>query len=436
VLFNVCLLKGELQMANLRTNFLGVEIKNPVGVTSCDFGGNTRLAKRVIDQGIGWLVGKTVHKIDGPHRWPRPYFYSLKKFGPELRDSWTCSQMFHNMPYEQWLETEGPATLKLCRENDCLFIPSVSGIGTDPDTWIPFCKDMENMGCDMIELDTGGPHATFGAVAAHKDVGAPLAMDPDTAYKVTKACVDAVKIPIIFKMTPQCVNMAALALAVERAGAAGISANNAFYGTWIDHETASFYGGPFSCGGSMGRSWQLFSLAKVLEITATVKIPVIGIGGIFTWDDCVRYMMGGCRMSGFCSSLYSRGVGILKEAIDGISAFMDRKGYKSVDEFIGVCVPEFSYIRDWPKEEAPMKYPSPIIPVFDLEKCNNCGICEKLCPYGAVEIHKNKGPIINEHCMGCAWCQGHCPKDAVTMILKETGETIWNGRGLPSKWCK
>jgi MinD superfamily P-loop ATPase len=38
--------------------------------------------------------------------------------------------------------------------------------------------------------------------------------------------------------------------------------------------------------------------------------------------------------------------------------------------------------------------------------------------------------------MGCAWCQGHCPKDAVTMILKETGETIWNGRGLPSKWCK
>jgi hypothetical protein len=114
-------------MADLRTKFCGLEIKNPVGVTSCDFGGNSYLAKRVIDQGIGWLVGKTVHKIDGPHRWPRPYFYSLKHFGPELRDSWVCSQMFHNMPYEKYMETEGPATLKVCNDNDVLFIASVSG---------------------------------------------------------------------------------------------------------------------------------------------------------------------------------------------------------------------------------------------------------------------------------------------------------------------
>ncbi len=74
----------------------------------------------------------------------------------------------------------------------------------------------------------------------------------------------------MFKMTPQCVNMAQLALEVERAGAAAISANNAFCGAWIDHETATFYGGPYACGGLIGRSWQLFSLAKVLEITATV----------------------------------------------------------------------------------------------------------------------------------------------------------------------
>ncbi|TEB07633.1 NAD-dependent dihydropyrimidine dehydrogenase subunit PreA [Pelotomaculum schinkii] len=423
-------------MANLRTNFLGVEIKNPVGVTSCDFGGSAYLAKRVIDQGIGWLVGKTVHKIDGPHRWPRPYFYSLKHFGPELRDSWVCSQMFHNMPYEKYMETEGPATLKVCNDNDVLFIASVSGIGLDLESWTSLCKDQEAMGAKVIELDTGGPHATFGAVEAHKDVGAPLALDPDTAYTVTKACVDAVKVPIVFKMTPQCVNTAALALAVERAGAAGISANNAFYGTWIDHETGTFYGGPYSSGGLMGRAWQLFSLAKVLEITATTKIPVIGIGGIFTYDDCVRYMMGGCSVAGLCSAVYSRGVGVLKDCIEGMSAFMDRKGYKSVEEFTRLCVDDFSYIRDWPKEEAPMQYPSPVVPKFDLDKCKRCGTCEKLCAYGAVHVDKENGPVYNEHCMGCAWCQGHCPQNAVTMVLKDTGDLVWNGRGLPEQWCK
>ena len=423
-------------MANLRTNYLGVEIKNPVGVTSCDFGGNSYLAKRVIDQGIGWLIGKTVHKIDGPHRWPRPYFYSLKKFGNDLKDSWVCSQMFHNMPYEQYMETEGPATLKICNDNDVLFIASVSGIGTDLESWTSLCKDQEAMGAKMIELDTGGPHATFGAVEAHKDVGAPLAMDPDTAALVTKACVDSVNVPIIFKMTPQCVNTAAVALAIEKAGAASISANNAFYGTWIDHETGTFYGGPYSSGGLIGRSWQLFSLAKLLEITATVKIPVIGGGGSFTYDDCVRYLMAGSSVAGLCSAVYSRGVGVLKDCIEGMSEFMDRKGYKSVDEFKGVCVKDFSYIRDWPKEESPMQYPSPVVPEFDLEKCNRCGICEKLCPYGAIKVEREAGPLYDEHCMGCSWCQGHCPKDAVNMVLKDTGELVWNGRGLPTQWCK
>jgi len=424
-------------MANLRTSFLGVEVKNPVGVTSCDFGGHARLAKRCIDQGCGWIIGKTVHEIDGPHIWPRPYFYSLKKFGPELKDSWVCSQMFHNMPYHEWLETEGPATLKLCRQNDVLFIASVSGTGPDAESWACKCRDMENLGADMIELDTGGPHATFGAAAtANKDVGAPLAMDPDTAYKVTKACVESVKIPIIFKMTPQCVNMAGVALAVEKGGAAAISANNAFYGTWIDHETATFYGGPYSCGGLIGRSWQLFSLAKLLEITATVKIPVLGGGGSFTWDDCVRYMMAGSDLAGLCSSVYSRGVGVIKECIDGMSTFMDRKGYKSVDEFKGICVPEFQYLRDWPKEPVPMAKETPIIPVFDANKCNACGICEKVCPYGALINKKGATPeLIYEYCMGCSWCQGHCPKDAINMVMKDSGELVWNGHGLPEKWA-
>ena len=36
------------------------------------------MIERFSKAGIGWIIGKTVHKIDGPHRWPRPYFYSLR----------------------------------------------------------------------------------------------------------------------------------------------------------------------------------------------------------------------------------------------------------------------------------------------------------------------------------------------------------------------
>jgi dihydropyrimidine dehydrogenase (NAD+) subunit PreA len=426
------------EMADLTTEFCGIRVKNPIGVTSCDFGGSERLVRRCAEQGIGWIIGKTVHKIDGPDRWPRPYFYSLRRFGKDLKDAWICSQMFHNKPYEVWLEQELPNCLRACEEHALLFIGSCSGIGADPDTWIPLLKDMEAAGVRLIELDTGGPHATFGAVDAHKAVGAPLALDPETAHRVTKACAQAVDIPLIFKMTPQCVNMAGVALAVERAGAAAISANNAFYGTWIDHETGTFYGVPASVGGLMGRPWQLFSLAKILEITKTVKIPVIGGGGSFTYDDCVRYLMAGCTLAGMCSSIYSRGVNVLREAVDGLSDFMDRKNYRSVQDFQGCVVDQFIYLRDW-KRESPMAELTPVVPRFDDGRCTRCSICEKVCPYGAIMLDSEAGtlPYIKRRlCQGCGWCVGHCPTDAIEMVMAETGDLVWNGHGTMSEWVK
>ncbi|HAA89644.1 MAG: Dihydroorotate dehydrogenase family protein [Thermoanaerobacterales bacterium 50_218] len=423
-------------MADLRTEMCGVKFKNPVCVSSNDFGETLHMAKRVVKQGIGGLVSKTVHKIDGVHRWPRPYFYSLRRFGKELRDTWICSEMFSHIPYEKWRDEIAPRIRDLCKENDVVFIPSISGIGTQAETWAELCVDMEKLGADIIELDTGGPHATFGAEAKHKEVGAPLALDPEKAYEVTKACVEAVKTPIMFKMTPQCVRMAEVALAIEKAGGHAISANNAFYGTWIDHETGTFYGGPFSCGALIGRAWQPFSLAKVLEITATVKIPCSGIGGIFTWDDVVRYIMAGCPTVQLCSVIYSRGVDVLREIIDGLNEFMDRKGYKTIKDMLGICVPRFMYLRDFPREN-PMQHPSPIIPKFDLDKCNRCGTCAKLCPYGALTVDEDEGPQINdEYCMGCGWCLGNCPKQAVTMIKRDTGEVVWNGYGEIKRWVE
>jgi len=425
-------------MADLTTKFCGIEVKNPIGVTSCDFGGSERLLRRCAEQGIGWIIGKTVHNIDGPHRWPRPYFYSLKRFGRDLADAWVCSQMFHNKPYEKWRDEELPGCLKACDDNGMLFIASCSGIGADAETWVPFLKDMEAAGVKMVELDTGGPHATFGAVNAQSDVGAPLAMDPDKAYRVTKACVDAVNIPVMFKMTPQCVNMASVALAVERAGAAAISANNAFYGCWIDHETGTFFGVPASMGGLMGRPWQLFSLSKVLEITATVHIPVLGGGGSFTYDDCVRYLMAGCGLTGLCSAVYSRGVQVLNECIDGLDRFMDRKRYRNIKEFQGCVVKDFRYLREW-KREDPMAEQTPIIPRFDADKCNRCGVCATICPYGALTFDKTRDavPVLNlEYCNGCGWCVGHCGPNAICCVHAGTGESVWDGFGTIADWVK
>ena len=424
-------------MANLETEFLGCSIKNPIGVSSCDFGGTELEAKRVIDQGIGWLTGKTIHKINGPHHWPRPFFYSLKQFGPELKDSWVCSQMFSQIPYDQWMSEEGPKIVKACHDAGVMYIGSIAAAGEEAEDWEPLVHDMESIGVDAIELDTGGPHATFGAEEAQQDCGAPQAMDPAKASQITRICANATDLPVIFKATPQCVNQALVSIAVKEAGAAAITANNAFYGTWIDHETGTFYGGPYAVGGLIGRSWQLFSLAKLFETTATLKgFPVCGVGGIFTWDDCVRYMMAGSHVTGLCSAVYSRGVGVLKKCIEGMEEFMDRKGYKSVEDFRGCVVDDFSYVRDWPKEDI-MAELSPILPKFDLENCTGCGLCATVCPYGAIEM-KDKEPVVDDKiCMGCGWCMGHCSakNQVINMVRRDNGKIVWNGHGVHEAWA-
>ena len=424
-------------MADLSTEFLGYELKNPVGVSSCDFGEHAYEAKRVIDQGIGWLTGKTIHDINGPHRWPRPYFYSLSKFGPEMKDCWVCSQMFSNTPYDEWMSKDGPEIVKLCHDNHVMYIGSVDTAGEDVTNWQRLCRDMESIGVDAIELDTGGPHATFGAVVTEADCGAPQAMDPAKSAALTKACAEAVNVPIVYKMTPQCVAQAPVSLAVRDAGAGAITANNAFYGTWIDQETGTFYGIPASAGGLIGRPWQLFSLAKLLETTASCKgFPVIGVGGIFTWDDCVRYLMAGASVSGLCSAVYSRGVTVLADCISGMSDFMDRKGYKHISDFQGCAVDQFMYLRDWPREQQMAKQ-SPIIPQFDLDNCTKCGKCAKVCPYGAITNGEDKLPKVDlDVCMGCGWCMGHCPakQQVITMVERKNGELVWNGRGTQRAW--
>ena len=128
---------------------------------------------------------------------------------------------------------------------------------------------------------------------------------------------------------------------------------------------------------------------------------------------------------------------MLKDCIDGLDAFMDRKGYKSIDDFKSCVVDQFMYVRDYPREHW-MAAKSPILPDFKMENCTNCGLCAKVCPYGAIAMTEN-GPQVNtDVCMGCGWCMGHCTakEQVINMVRRDTKELIWNGRGAHEAWFK
>ena len=80
---------------------------------------------------------------------------------------------------------------------------------------------------------------------------------------------------------------------------------------------------------------------------------------------------------------------------------------------------------------------TPIIPEFDEGRCDQCGVCERICPYGALSFNKSKDsvPILNrDYCQGCGWCVGHRKPNAITCIHAEIGEVVWDGFGAIANW--
>jgi dihydroorotate dehydrogenase subfamily 1 len=417
-----------------------LKFKNPVISASDDFGGDARMAERVLKQGIGGLVTKCIHRDIGSERWPRPYFFSLRRFG--MPNAMICQEMFSHIKYEKWIETVGPEVVKMCRKHDAKVIVNIAGKGAeteeDRESWQTLAREQEGIGADVLELDIGGPHGVFGQPEEIK-VAAAMGVDPEKAATVTRWVKEVTDLPVIPKMTPLA-TIANVALAVQKAGADAVTANNALYGIFIDHETGSFYGTPASCG-YLSRDFLPFSLAKVLELTTTLNIPVLGCGGIWNCGDGVRYIMAGCPAFQVSSAKYFRGPNVLKEIIDGLKEYMSERGYESIENFRGRVMKEVRYIRDLPRESeiiSPWIRPSPITPRFDMKKCSyRCRICEKMCPYNAIILDKEKGNSVDDkHCMGCGMCVGVCPQGAITLIERRSGEEIWNGRGVArfKKW--
>jgi len=108
----------------------------------------------------------------------------------------------------------------------------------------------------------------------------------------------------------------------------------------------------------------------------------------------------------------------------------------------GIVKEQIKFIRDLPREKeiiSPWVLPSSLMPKFDMKKCTGCLIRERMCPYNAITVDKEKSNKVNDkYCMGCGMCVGACPENAITLIERKTGEEIWNGRGTAKfkEWDK
>ena len=191
-------------------------------------------------------------------------------------------------------------------------------------------------------------------------------------------------------------------------------------------------------GGYCGSAVKPIALNMVAEIARdpeTHGLPISGIGGIGNWRDAAEFIALGAGSVQVCTAAMLHGFGIVKEMKDGLSRWMDEKGYENIAAFSGKAVPNTT---DW--KYLDMNYA--VIAQIDQDKCIKCGKCYIACEdtsHQAIarlvsETEERTYEVIKDECVGCNLCEITCPVEAcITMVPQETGKPYMNWTQDPTQ---
>jgi dihydropyrimidine dehydrogenase (NAD+) subunit PreA len=418
-------------MASLETNFLGIKSPNPYWLASAPPTDKKINVLRAFEAGWGGVVWKTLGSQvkNVSSRYSAVNFNGGKVMG------------FNNIE----LISDRPLELNLREIGECVkLFPDRAMIvslmaDNDRNSWHELIKKVEDQGAHGFELNFGCPHGM-----TERGMGAAVGQDPHIARMVVEWVMEAATIPVITKLTPNVHSVVPTGKAVVEAGTNGLSLINTIQSvTGIDLDTfvpnpyvagKSVYGG--YCGPAV-KPIALKFLATIAKNEITNKVPISGIGGISTWKDAAEFMLLGSTSVQVCTAAMKYGFRIIEDLCEGLSNWMDEKGFATIYDFIGKSVPTLTH---W--EELDINYHH--IANIDQDKCIHCGLCYIACEDGShqsinLEYGKpyNKYTIKEEECVGCNLCQLMCPvNDCITMVEHRVAPEYinwkeWQARGLP-----
>ena len=160
-----------------------------------------------------------------------------------------------------------------------------------------------------------------------------IAQDEGAAYEIIEAVRSATPLSVIAKLSPNVTDIKKIAKAAERAGADAVSLINTLVGLAIDIETKEPVLGNVT-GGLSGPAIKPIALRMVREVYKSVRIPVIGIGGIMNHRDALEFILcGACAIQVGTANFINPAAAI--DIIEGIKKYMVKNNMKDIKKLIG-----------------------------------------------------------------------------------------------------
>jgi dihydropyrimidine dehydrogenase (NAD+) subunit PreA len=389
-------------MADLAVRFAGIYSPNPFWLASGPPTNSGDQVKRAFDLGWGGAVWKTVGEpiVNVCSR------YSSVDYGGRRMMGLNNIELISDRPIADNLREIAEVKKQYPRH---AVIVSLM-VESTREAWHDIVRRTEDTGADGIELNFGCPHGMN-----ERGMGAAVGQVPEYTCQIVEWVKEVARQPVIVKLTPNITDVRYPGRAAAQGGADGISLINTLNSiTSVDLDDFTprpKVGGRSSHGGYCGPAVKPIALNMVAQIAGdpACKLPISGIGGISTWNDAAEFIALGCTTVQVCTAVMHYGFRLVEDLVDGLSNWMDERGFKRLEDFRGKSVPRVS---DWGDLDLNYK----IVARIDPKLCIGCQLCYVACQDTAHQcIYVGNGDAalapdsVQRQALGMAASAGHAP---------------------------
>ncbi len=295
-------------MNNMRVKFCDIDFKNPIITASGTFGNG-----REYDQfyNIDKLGGITVKGIANKEWLGNPTPRVVETYGGMLN-----AIGLQNKGVDDFIENE----LHFLDKKNTNTIVNICGYSTEE--FIETIEKLNNTNVELYELNVSCPNVTKGGIA--------FGTDDKVLFKVVEEVKRYCKNPLIIKLSPNVTNIVKMAKTCEEAGADGVSLINTLVGMKIDINKRK----PVlanKIGGLSGPAIKPVALRMVSQVAKEVNIPIIGMGGVTTYEDAIEFIMAGATLVAIGTANFMNPFTPI-DVISGINEFIKKENIKDLKE--------------------------------------------------------------------------------------------------------
>jgi dihydroorotate dehydrogenase (NAD+) catalytic subunit len=301
-------------VADLRADVAGLGLRNPFLLASGIWGESGDSLVGAYEAGAAGVITKSIGSEPRPG-YPNP---TVETYG---QAAFLNAMGLPNPGIDEY-----PVEIARARSAGVPVIGSI--FGHTAEEFAALGERMAATGVLALELNLSCPHA--------EGLGSEVGSDPAEVEAITQAVVRRVRLPVIAKLTPNTHDIAALAVAAERGGAAAVSAINTVRGLSIDtrlHRPTLSHG----LGGLSGAAIKPVGLACVWQIYEKVRIPILGVGGIMNGADALEYLMAGARALQVGTAVAFSGIGVFGTLVRELGEQMDSRRLATIPDAVGLA---------------------------------------------------------------------------------------------------